>query len=74
MYLHVCCSLVEGLWCLLGSQRVMTLVQFSPWVSELQTAHHTLRGFLALCQIHTQMNPLVQKPHEVGCVVIPLGL
>lgn len=51
MYLHVCCSLVEGLWCLLGSQRVMTLVQFSPWVSELQTAHHTLRGFLALCQI-----------------------
>ena len=36
---------------LLRSQRVMTLVQFSPWVSELQTTHHTLRGFLALCQI-----------------------
>lgn len=49
--LHVCCSLLEGLWFLLGSQRVTTLVQFSPWVSERQTAHHMLHGLLALCQM-----------------------
>lgn len=53
MYLHVL-LLVEGLWCLLGSQRVMTLVQFSPLGFRAADSSSHASWFLSLCQIHTQ--------------------